>query len=74
MDQDQWTLEKADEEEKPRSQLGLRCLEKKEANLGASHGDYEMREMEKIDFKTFCSVLGLASLLAFSKRLKILNV
>ena len=67
MDQDQWTLKKADEKEKAKSQLGLRCLEKKEANLGASCGDYEMRDMEKIDLKTFCSVLGLESVLAFFK-------
>lgn len=67
LDQDQWTLEKGSEEEKLRASWGLRCLEEKEANLGASRGDYEMRQMEKTDFKTFRSVLGLASLLALTR-------
>ena len=63
---DQWTLEEVGEEEKAKSQLGLRCLEKKEASLGDSYHDYEMKiDMEKMDFKTFCSVLGLEYVLAF---------
>lgn len=63
---DQWTLEKVGEEEKAKSRLGLRCLEKKEASLVDSYHDYEMkREMEKMEFKTFCSVLGLEYVLAF---------